>query len=95
MHDRKVDAVNYNEHTALHIACFLNNTKIISLLTQKGANASIENNSSFTLFTLMDFTKLNDEQCLSIMVQEFSKLTFEKLLASKQNVYSIYVNQKL
>lgn len=75
----EVNAKISSGRTALHAACFWGNDKIISSLISKGADVAVVSKDGKTPFFLLDKKKDYYEECVYVMVKEFSKLLFEKV----------------
>lgn len=80
------DEDSSNQRSVLHVACIMHNEEIIRLLLHKGAQISAKDYYGSTPFSLLDSAQLNYDQCLSVMIKEFSKLAFENFLITKSDL---------
>lgn len=86
----EINATNKHGTTALHSACNWRNKKSISLLMQKGADISMEDDEGFTPFSLIRPGRRGSHDICKIMfTTEMAKLKFQNSLVSQKDVDSI------
>lgn len=90
----EIDAKDKKGWTSLHHACFKNYKEVISFLLRSGADISAENKNGQTPFFLLVADQENYEQCIRVMVKEFSRLSFESIPVSKKDMDLVHKNQK-
>lgn len=81
--------------TVMHQACISNHEKIISLLIQKGADLSPEDDEGETPFFQIQSSGEDEDtrvKCTIVMVKEFSKLNFENKVVSQKDMDYIRAN---
>lgn len=88
-----VNAKDHAGKTVLHEACIHKNEQMVNLLLQYDADLSPEDQNGRTPFSLLEYHNFVDG-CLSAMVKEFSKLSFENKPVSKKDMQLIESNAK-
>lgn len=91
----EINARDGDGSTALHDACLYNHEDIIKLLLRKGADVCVVNNYGKTPFLLLQSGEDNFNQCMVIMTQEFSKVSFENLPIPEICICLILSNSEL
>lgn len=72
--------------TALHLACYYHHEKLIKDLICKGADVTIEDNISRTPFSYLDSAYDHYDECVIVMLKQFSKLSYENFPVSKSDL---------
>lgn len=83
-----INAKNRCGWTALYLACFKRNKEVIGVLLENGADLSVVNDSGVTPFLQLhpeNFNRYSDG-CISLMIEEFSKLSFENISISEEDM---------
>lgn len=87
-----INVKNDSDNTPLHTACFYHRKEVIDYLLQKGADSCAINKMDRTPFFYLHPEDSSDDQCVLLMVKEFSKLSFDKGSISKSDMDLIVQN---